>query len=84
MDNKNLNLTNWRDWIEVIATARYIVNNTAPGDCCYMSEDSIEAMKCLAKLTSIEASYMAHALEKAIKAEKHLEEVLQRRAEANL
>lgn len=84
MDNKNLNLTHWHDWIEVIATARYIVNNTAPGDSCYMSEDCIEAMKCLAKLTSIETSYMADALAKAIKAEKDIEEVLQRRAEAAL
>lgn len=83
MDNK-IDLTNWRDWTEVIATALYIVNSTAPGDCCYMSEDSIEAMKCLAKLTAIEASYMANALVKAIRAEKHREEVLQRRAEANL
>lgn len=79
-----MKLTNWHNWIDVIATARYIVNTTAPGDCCYMSEDSIEAMKCLANLTSIEASFMADALQRAIKAEKDLEEVLQRRAEAAL
>lgn len=82
--DETMKLTNWHNWIDVIATARYIVNTTAPGDCCYMSEDSIEAMKCLANLTSIEASFMADALQRAIKAEKDLEEVLQRRAEAAL
>lgn len=74
MDNKNLNLTNWFDWIEVIATARYIVNNTAPGDCCYMSADSIEAMKALASITSVQATFMAKAIEIALDVEKHLAE----------
>ena len=34
-------LTNWFGWAEVVGTARFIVNSTAPGDCCFMSEDSI-------------------------------------------
>ena len=71
--DKTKKLTNWHNWIDVIATARYIVNNTAPGDCCYMSEESIEAMKLISQITSIQASYMAEALQRAIKAEKDLE-----------
>lgn len=77
---KKLPLTNWHNWIEVIATARYIVNSTAPGDCCYMSEDSIEAMKALSQLTALQASYMAEALQRATEAEKSLEEYAKRMA----
>lgn len=79
-----MDLTNWYGWVEVIATARYIVNNTAPGDCCYMNEDSIEAMKLLASITPLQSAHMARALREAIQEEKELEEILQRRAEANL
>lgn len=73
-------LTNWSGWIDVIATAKYIVNSTAPGDCCYMSEDSIEAMKALSQLTALQASYMAEAVQRATEAEKILEEYKRRAA----
>lgn len=72
MDKKN-NLTKRFDWIEVVATASYIVNTTAPGDCCYMSADSIEAMKALASITSVQATFMAKAMRDAIECEKDLE-----------
>lgn len=72
MDKKN-NLTHHHGWIEVVATARYIVNNTAPGDYCYMSEDSIEAMKALASITFIQANFMAKAMRDAIECETGLE-----------
>lgn len=58
-------LTNWFGWAEVVGTARYIVNSTAPGDCCYMSEDTIETIKKLAELTPMQQAFMAEALQKA-------------------
>lgn len=67
-------------WIEVIATARYIVNSTAPGDCCYMSEDTIEAIKLLAEITQIQSLWMAKALIDAKKIEKDIEEAKEAQA----
>lgn len=69
-------------WIEVIATARYIVNSTAPGDCCYMSEDTIEAIKLLAEITQIQSLWMARALIDAKKIEKNIEEAKEAQAKA--
>lgn len=69
-------------WIEVIATARYIVNSTAPGDCCYMSEDTIEAIKLLAEITQIQSLWMARALIDAKKIEKDIEEAMEAQAKA--
>lgn len=75
-------LTTLEGWIEVIATARYIVNSTAPGDCCYMSEDTIEAIKQLAEITSIQSLWMARALQEAKKIEKNIEEAKEAQARA--
>ena len=73
-------LTTMEGWIEVIATARYIVNSTAPGDCCYMSEDTIEAIKLLAEITQIQSLWMAKALIDAKKIEKDIEEAKEAQA----
>lgn len=63
--DKSLPLSNWFGWAEVVGTARYIINSTAPGDCCYMSEDSIETLRKLAELTPMQQAFLAKALQDA-------------------
>lgn len=60
-------LTNWFGWAEVVGTARFIVNSTAPGDCCFMSESTIETIKKLAELTPLQQAFLANALLEAEK-----------------
>lgn len=64
---EKLPLTNWFGWAEVVGTARYIVNSTAPGDCCFMSESTIETMKQLAELTPMQQAFLAKAMQEAEK-----------------
>lgn len=77
-----LPLTNWFGWAEVVGTARYIVNSTAPGDCCYMSEDTIETMRRLAELTPMQQAFLAKALQDAESLQANIDKAEEARARA--
>lgn len=62
---QHLPLTNRFGWAEVVGTAKYIINSTAPGDCCYMSEDTIETLRRLAELTPMQQVFLTKALQDA-------------------
>lgn len=79
---EKLPLTNWFSWAEVVGTARFIVNSTAPGDCCYMSEDSIETMKQLAALTPMQQAFLANAMQEAEKLQEQINTAEEARARA--
>jgi hypothetical protein len=79
---EKLPLTNWFGWAEVVGTARFIVNSTAPGDCCYMSEDSIETMKQLAELTPMQQAFLAKAMQEAEKLQAEINTAEEARARA--
>ena len=75
-------LTNWIGWAEVVGTARYIVNSTAPGDCCYMSESTIETMKQFAELTPMQQAFLAKAMQQAEKLQAEINTAEEARARA--
>lgn len=75
-------LSNWFGWAEVVGTARFIVNSTAPGDCCYMSEDSIETMRKLAELTPMQQAFLAKAMQEAEKLQAEINTAEEARARA--
>lgn len=79
---EKLPLTNWFGWVEVVGTARYIVNSTAPGDCCHMSEDTIETMKQLAALTPMQQAFLANALQDAESLQANIDKAEEARARA--
>lgn len=79
---EKLPLTNWFGWAEVVGTARFIVNSTAPGDCCYMSEDSIETMRKLAELTPMQQAFLAKAMQEAEKLQAEINTAEEARARA--
>lgn len=75
-------LTNWFGWAEVVGTARFIVNSTAPGDCCFMSEDSIAIIKMLAELTPMQQAFLANAMQEAEKLQEQINTAEEARARA--
>lgn len=75
-------LTNWFGWAEVVGIARYIVNSTAPGDCCFMSESTIEAIKKLAELTPLQQAFLANALQEAEKLQAEIDKAEEAQARA--
>lgn len=79
---EKLPLTNWFGWTEVVGTARYIVNSTAPGDCCFMSEDTIETMRRLAELTPMQQAFLANALQDAESLQANIDKAEEARARA--
>lgn len=79
---EKLPLTNWFGWAEVVGTARYIVNSTAPGDCCFMSESTIETMKQLAELTPMQQAFLAKAMQEAEKLQAEINTAEEARARA--
>lgn len=79
---EKLPLTNWFGWAEVVGTARYIVNSTAPGDCCFMSESTIETMKQLAELTPMQQAFLANAMQEAEKLQEQINTAEEARARA--
>lgn len=79
---EKLPLSNWFGWAEVVGTARYIVNSTAPGDCCFMSESTIETMKQLAALTPMQQAFLAKAMQEAEKLQEQINTAEEARARA--
>lgn len=79
---EKLPLTNWFGWAEVVGTARFIVNSTAPGDCCFMSESTIETMKQLAELTPMQQAFLAKAMQEAEKLQAEINTAEEARARA--
>ena len=63
--DKNLETNNMFFWADVVGTARYIINTTAPDDKCYMSQNSIDIFKKIAELTPLQILYIAKAIEEA-------------------
>ena len=49
-------------WADLSGTARYIVNSTAPGEDCYMSESTIDLFKKLTTLTAEQMFQLAKAM----------------------
>lgn len=79
---EKLPLTNWFGWAELVGTARYIVNSTAPGDKCYMSEDSIAMINQLAELTPMQQAFLAKAMQEAEKLQAEINTAEEARARA--
>ena len=79
---EKLPLTNWFGWAEIVGTARYIINSTAPGDNCYMSEDTIETMRMLAGLTPMQQAFLAKAMQDAEELQAKMDKAEEARARA--
>lgn len=61
---QNFEVTNPFFWADLVGTARYIINSTAPEDSCYMSETSIDLFKKIAELKPVQLAYISSALRK--------------------
>jgi hypothetical protein len=49
-------------WADLVGEARYIVNSTAPGEYCYMSESSVDLFRKLTVLTAEQMFQLAKAM----------------------